>query len=382
MQFHLVFGVDIQVVQVINLFLFDSLHTVPVLINRVARPLAILKIVETGLLGDFFILADLLLNSLFVADESFFLFLLHLAFALLVLLLINDDAFALFLLSDGDHELHVLLVEELLVAGGLQLNSLSLFFLLFSDLLRTVLTLVLLVGALGAQLINLSLTVGSLLLRVTQKLNFTLLLVSLALGLLRGSLFSGKLLFVVLDDAFFFLTFLLLALGLSLDRNSVGCQHLLLDFSHFFCFFNLQGRVLRPLTIHLLALFFLLAFDGLQLPLSLLAAFLHLLHDGQSTLTSILFSLKSALVLLCQVLQTVHFHHLVETVVLILLDVFETLDLSKLLVANRDNLTVEDHRVHALDVIFLFVQHLLRFCNECCIFGCLLLFSFGGRHLG
>ena len=102
-------------------------------------------------------------------------------------------------------------------------------------------------------------------------------------------------------------------------------------------------------------------FDFLLLVLlfSLDLSFSHLVHNHLATLLKCLLSLQFSLLLGLKDFEPLDFHHQVKLFLFLFVFLLQDLRLLKLLVSDSDDLRVEDHFVHVLDVVHLFVkQHL------------------------
>jgi len=156
----LVFVVNTEIVQALNLVLLDSLDALSSFLNLVTRALAILEVVKSSLFVNVLILADLLLNSLLMFQKGLYLFSFHFALTFFLFFLRLNDANKFCTFGLSHLHLHALLVGELAFASLIQSDTVSFFFLDASYLGGTVITFALLVRTFCAQLVNLSLAIS------------------------------------------------------------------------------------------------------------------------------------------------------------------------------------------------------------------------------
>lgn len=91
LQLDAILGFYIEVLQIGHFLLFDALDQIPFVLNLFALLLAVLKVVQTSLLRNVLVLADLILQSHLVSLESSLLLRLQLVLALFVELLLLDN---------------------------------------------------------------------------------------------------------------------------------------------------------------------------------------------------------------------------------------------------------------------------------------------------
>ena len=297
-------------------------------------------------------------------DQGLPLLLLHLLLLGFNLLLLLDLSHVVFSLDPGLLSEGLLSLGELLLASHLEIGCDTLSLLLLEAFSLSGLSLAFLESPLGSQGINLGLSVSCFLLKLSESLDFSFLLVFDSLGLELGLVLFLVSCLLVLDD----LSLLLLLLGESLFLLDQGLGIRFGGLLH-------QHIDSLPLDFCLLGILLLHLLDvGEQLESLLVSDFL-LLHSFDralldliddhlgSLLASLVLSLLSLLLFL-EDLESFDLHHEVEF--LLLLDPFllEALVFVKLLVADGDDLGVEDHLVHMLDVVEVVIELLLGFGEE------------------
>jgi hypothetical protein len=85
----------------------------------------------------------------------------------------------------------------------------------------------------------------------------------------------------------------------------------------------------------------------------------HLLNNGKGSLARGLYALEFAFFLSGEILEAFDFSNQVETVLFVFRALLEAFVLSELLVAHSDYFGVEDHAIHFLDVVLVFVEKFL-----------------------
>ena len=296
--------------------------------------------------------------------QHILLFLLNkslLLFNLLLFLYYAEElvTFLLSLLSEASFTL-----EELSLARIFHITKHLLLVLEVTALLFTSLALTLFKCTLSTECIDLSLTIGSLLLKLPESGNLALFLFLDTLDFSCLLLFALSLSAVVLNDLLLKVLLFALALVLHINRALVGLldlsdhteRSLLLCFqlSVFFLFdlLGLADHLLHLTLTHLLLL------DALQLSL------LNLIDDHQRALLLGSLALDLTLLLELKGFQTLNLHHEVEALLFFDPLLFEALGLLELAVADCDNLGVEHHLIHVLDIVMLLVHHLLSLGEE------------------
>ena len=263
----------------------------------------------------------------------------------------------------------------------LELGSLSLQTLFLGDLLSARLTLTLFDRTFGAESVDLRLTVSSLLLHLPQAGDLFFLLL-LDAALLKGlGNFTLNLLFVVTDDLLLFVEILLSQFRLLLQRYLIRGLNFG-DQSHvagafLFSGLDLSQALVLDLASHLLLLLDQLfaLFDALNLSL------LNLVHNNEGALSTSLLSDSLALLSNFQALEPLDLHHEVEFALLLKPLLLELLVLFELLVADRYNFRIQDHLVHVLDVVQLFIELSLSFAEDTDVLVALRLLDVSRGHL-
>lgn len=234
----------------------------------------------------------------------------------------------------------------------------------FFGFTSSLLTLVLLRGTLGSQSIDVSLSVGSSLLEFTESLDLVLLLLGNTPGFSDLLFFSLSSLTLVLQDLLLkasLVGFLLLFEIQGLSVGSLDLHHHFGDL-HFFVgyldvlYLILLGDVGQELESLLLSHLLLTHAEAF--------AFLNLVDNNLGTAVLRLFAADLAVFLLLEVLQTLNLHHEVKLFLFADPFGFECLALDELLVTDGDDLGVQDHLVHLLDVVLLFVHQSLGFSQK------------------
>lgn len=358
-QVSLVFALDSELDQAAQFLGLNSLNLQSFILDALADLAALLEVVKSGLLRYFGVHANLVPNGLGMCPECTVSLSFKLAlFILLLFLLLNyaEEFVALSLRLLGHHDF---LLDELSSTSdikilGLPAGQLSLFAFVLAGL-----ALSLLEGALGTESINFTLSVSCALLEFSKTLNFELLLLLDTASFRSIGLFFCNSLRVVTHNFQIFLAFLSQLILLAVEGNLVGNFDLLKHLS-VSVLLGLSGSSVLDLLLlngphHLLLLtlklFSLLDANNLTL--------LNLLNDYGSTTSLSLDSQTLALILSLQCLQTLDFHHEIKAFLLIDPVGFEVLVLLKLLVTDGDNLGVEGHLIHVLDIVMFFIKLLL-----------------------
>lgn len=291
----------------------------------------------------------------------FFLNFLFLSFDLLLFL---DLVHVVFALNTGLFGKSRLLFSKLAVSCNFEvgLDSLSL------DLLESFsfsgLSITLFESSLGSEGVDFSLSISSLFLELSQALDLTLLLLldslllklGLVLSLVACLLISYDLLllFLLLSDSLF-----LLESSLSVSFSSLAHEHV-----------DSLSLGLSSVSVLLLHLF-----DIVQQLLSLLVADFLLLHPLKGSFLDLvdnhLLSAKTLLNLQglafffdFEHLESLNLHHEVEFLLLFNPLLLETLILLKLLVSDGNDLGVEHHLVHVLDIVKVFIHAFLSLAQQ------------------
>lgn len=233
-------------------------------------------------------------------------------------------------------------------------SKFSLFFLFSAGF-----TLTFLEGTFGAESINLTLTIGSAFLKLTEALDLELFLLCF-LSLLESLrfLFSNSV-SIVTDNFQIFLTLKSKLLSLAIEGNFIGglnlSKHLGVTSLLGLLCFDLSFLLFLDLDHHLL----LFTFELLALLDALHLSVLDLLDDDGGTAALSFNSQALALFFGLQSLETLDLHHQVKTFLLGNPLFLKLLILFKLLVSDSNDLGIESHLVHVLDIVMLFIQLLL-----------------------
>ena len=322
---------------------------------------SLLKIIESILFFDTFVGGDLGSDFLGMFNEGILLLFFNLSFLLLDLLLLLDLIHVIFPLDSGLFGETGLLFRELLLSGNLKISLDSLSLLVLESFTFSGLSLSFLESSLGPKSINLSLSISSFFLELSKSLNFLFFFIlnssglklSFVLLLVLGSLILDDLLLVI-----FFLTSSLLLLDERLGI-SLGCLfHQVVD-SHSFsltCFSILSLHLVDiSQKVHLFLISdFLLShsFDG---------SLLDLINDDLSALLSGLMLSHFSFFLLLENLKSLDFHHEVKLFLLFNPFLLKSLIFIELLVTDGDDLGVQNHLVHVLDIVHIIIECLLSF---------------------
>jgi len=322
---------------------------------------SLLKIIESILFFDTFVGGDLGSDFLGMFNEGILLLFFNLSFLLLDLLLLLDLIHVIFPLDSGLFGETGLLFRELLLSGNLKISLDSLSLLVLESFTFSGLSLSFLESSLGPKSINLSLSISSFFLELSKSLNFLFFFIlnssglklSFVLLLVLGSLILDDLLLVI-----FFLTSSLLLLDKRLGI-SLGCLfHQVVD-SHSFsltCFSILSLHLVDiSQKVHLFLISdFLLShsFDG---------SLLDLINDDLSALLSGLMLSHFSFFLLLENLKSLDFHHEVKLFLLFNPFLLKSLIFIELLVTDGDDLGVQNHLVHVLDIVHIIIECLLSF---------------------
>jgi hypothetical protein len=328
-----------------------------------------LKVIKAVLLALVVVLLNLSPQLEGVFLEDLLLFLLNSALLLFNFLLFVNDPQEFITLLLGLLSQTLLSFEELPLPGILKVTEDLLLVLEVSSFLVTSLSLTLFECALGSKSVNLGLPVGSLLLEFSKASNFTLLLFLHPLELGSLFFFTKSFLAVIFNNLLFKIFLLLLALILDLNCALVG----LFDFSHHFESAVLfMGKHLQLILLELISLskhllhfpftHFLLL-DALEL------SFFNLVDNNQRSLFLSLLTLYLALFLELERLQSLDFHHEIEAFLFFDPLLLESFGLIELSVTDCDDLRVQHHLVHVLNIIVVLVEHLLGLGEEAvCLF--------------
>ena len=326
---------------------------------------SLLKIIESILFFDTFVGRDLGSDFLGMFNEGILLLFFNLSFLLLDLLLLLDLIHVIFPLDSGLFGETGLFLRELLLSGNLKISLDSLSLLVLESFTLSGLSFSFLESSLGPKSIDLSLSISSLFLELSESLDFLFFFIldssglklSFVLLLVLGSLILNDLLFMVL-----FLTgsFLLLDQGLSICLGSLF--HQVVD-SHSFglrCFsilslhlFNIGQKVHLFLISDFL---FSHSFDG---------SLLDLINDDLSTLLSGSMLSNFSFFLLLENLESFDFHHQIKLFLLFNPFLLKSLIFLELFVTDGDDLGVQNHLVHVLDIVHIIIECLLSFGKEC-----------------
>jgi hypothetical protein len=336
-KFILVFLLDTEILNAIQLLLLDALNLESVVLQLLSHLLALLEVVEAVLLVNGGVLCDLGAHDVGVVAKLSLLLGLHLAFLLLVFLLALNNAqevvaLGLSLVGEGAFAFH-----ELLLAGDFECVSLLACFLLLGDLLLSALALTLFEGTLGAESIDLRLSVGGLLLHLSEAGDF-LFLFFLETAFLKGQFdLAFNLVFVVTDDLLLFVEFALSKLGFLSEGNLVSGLNLR-NQTEVLSTLIVSGLDLT-LTLGLdLASHLLLLFDELLALLDTLnLALLDLIHNNEGALAASLTTDSLTLLSNFETLESLNFHQEVELALLFKPLLFELLVLIQLSVTDRYN---------------------------------------------
>lgn len=325
---------------------------------------SLLKIIESILFFDTFVGGDLGSDFLGMFNEGILLLFFNLSFLLLDLLLLLDLIHVIFPLDSGLFGETGLLFRELLLSGNLKISLDSLSLLVLESFTFSGLSFSFLESSLGPKSINLSLSISSFFLELSKSLNFLFFFIlnssglklSFVLLLVLGSLILDDLLLVIL-----FLTSSLLLLDERLGI-SLGCLfHQVVD-SHSFsltCFSILSLHLVDiSQKVHLFLISdFLLShsFDG---------SLLDLINDDLSAHLSGLMLSHFSFFLLLENLKSLDFHHEVKLFLLFNPFLLKSLIFIELLVTDGDDLGVQNHLVHVLDIVHIIIECLLSFGKE------------------
>jgi len=363
-QVSLVLVVDSQFLQALELSVLDAFNLDTLVLELLSDLAALLEVVKSALLLDFVVLSNLVPDSSCVILEGALSLLLNSLLVLLVSFLSVDDFEEGVALSLGLLGVHDFLLHELFLAGLFELSSQHLLSQGLVLFILSGLSFTFFISTFGSQSIDFTLSVRCFLLEFTEALNLLLLLVSQAL-VLDGCLFLLSCFrSVVVDDLLVFSLgnvdlFLFLYLGDSicgLDFSNHLFVAFFLPFGGYFVLLLLDFDCTGHLSLLSLKNFpFLLPLD--------LSPF-DLVDDDSGTTSlgvnagnfSLLGDLKS--------LQSFDFHHEIEAFLLVYPVCFKSNVLIQLLVSDRYDLGVEDHLVHVLDIVMLFVHLLLGFGKE------------------
>lgn len=325
---------------------------------------SLLKIIESILFFDTFVGGDLGSDFLGMFNEGILLLFFNLSFLLLDLLLLLDLIHVIFPLDSGLFGETGLLFRELLLSGNLKISLNSLSLLVLESFTFSGLSLSFLESSLGPKSINLSLSISSFFLELSKSLNFLFFFIlnssglklSFVLLLVLGSLILDDLLLVI-----FFLTSSLLLLDERLGISLGSLFHQVVD-SHSFsltCFSILSLHLVDiSQKVHLFLISdFLLShsFDG---------SLLDLINDDLSAHLSGLMLSHFSFFLLLENLESLDFHHEVKLFLLFNPFLLKSLIFIELLVTDGDDLGVQNHLVHVLDIVQIIIDCLLSFGKE------------------
>jgi len=221
------------------------------------------------------------------------------------------------------------------------------------------LTLVLLRGTLGSESIDISLSIGSSLLEFTESLDLVLLLLGNTSGFSDLLFFGLSSLTLVLQDSFLkesLVSFLLLFEIQGLGVGSLDLDHHLGDLNFFVGDLDVLDLILLSDVSQELEFLLL---SHLLLTHAEAFALLNLVNNDLGATVLRLFAADLAVFLLLEVLQTLNLHHEVKLFLFADPLGFECLTLDELLVTDGDDFGVQDHLVHLLDIVLLFVHQSL-----------------------
>lgn len=336
--------------------MFDPQDLVTFVLDALAGLLPFLEVVKSRLLANVGVLTNLVANALSMVSQGELFLLVEFAFSFFISLLLGDDGQELNSGSGGLLGESRFLILELPQSGDLEVldnfGAVSSFFSFASSLL----TLVFFGGTLSSECVDISLSISSSLLKFTESLDLVLLLLSNASGFSSLGLLSLSSLALVLQDLFLkrsFASFLLLSEVEGLSVGSFNFDHHLGDGFLLFGLLSVLNSVLVGDVGKELELFLL---SHLLLTHAETFTLLDLVDDNLSTAVLRLFAADLAVFLLLEILQAFNFHHEVKFLLLADPLFFELLRLDELLVTDGDDLRVEDHLVHFLDVV-LFLVH-------------------------
>lgn len=298
----------------------------------------------------------------------------------LLLLLLLNDAQELVSLGLGLLSKHDLVLHKLSLAGHVEVFGIFLSFDSLLAFLCTSLSLTILECTLSTESIDFTLTISSLFLKVTHSLDLFLLLVSLATLLSSLLFFFGHLVGVVLNDFQILVLLFSDLLSFAVLGNLVGdfdlSKHALVSRALGFLFFLVSLLLELNVSEHLC-----------RFPVDLLS-FLHadaftvldLLNDDLGAAQLSLLAKLLSFVLGLERLQTLDLHHQVQAFLLSNPFGLKLLVLFELLVTYSNDLGVEGHLVHVLNVVVFFVE-LLLCLGEKTVGACVLLdFNLSGGH--
>lgn len=336
--------------------MFDPQDLVTFVLDALAGLLTLFQVVESILLLNIRVLRYLVTDALGVVSEGLLLLLIKSSLKLLISLLLGNDSEEFISGSSSLLSQSVFLVSELLDSRFFKLLHDFGAVGSFSSLTSSLVALGFFRGTLGSESIDISLSIGSSFLEFTKSLNLSLLFSSETLSFSDLVFFLFSSLTLVLQDPFL-KTFLIGLLLLSeVEGLSIGClyfNHHLGDSLLLLGLFIVLDLVL-VLDVH--QKLESLLFSHLLLTHANLFTLLDLIDDDASTAVLSFFAANLAVFLFLEVLQALDFHHEVE--LLLFSDPFflEFLTFDELLVTDGDNFGVEDHLVHLLNVVLLFVH--------------------------
>lgn len=122
-------------------------------------------------------------------------------------------------------------------------------------------------------------------------------------------------------------------------------------------FYPLDGAVLLTHLFNILKHLYFLHLKGLDVSLTLDLSFNNLRYDDLTPFLGCHLSDSLALSLSLEVFQSFNLHHSVELPLFTHKFIFHVFVLHKLLITDRSDFAVEDHSIHTLNVIFLFIEH-------------------------
>jgi len=325
---------------------------------------SLLKIIESILFFDTFVGRDLGSDFLGMFNEGILLLFFNLSFLLLDLLLLLNLIHVIFPLDSGLFGETGLFFSELLLSGNLKISLDSLSLLVLESFTLSGLSFSFLESSLGPKSIDLSLSISSFFLELSKSLNFLFFFIldsgglklSFVLLLVLGSLILNDLLFMIL---FLSSSLLLLDQGLSISLGSLF--HQVVDSLSFSltCFsilslhlFNIGQKVHLFLISDFL---FSHSFDG---------SLLDLINDDLSALLSGLMLSNLSFFLLLENLESLDFHHEIKLFLLFNPFLLKSLIFFELFVTDGNDLGVQNHLVHVLDIVHIIIECLLRFGKE------------------
>ena len=317
---------------------------------------SLLKIIESILLFDTFVGGDLGSDFLGMFNEGILLLFFNLSFLLLDLLLFLNLVHVIFPLDSGLFGETGLFFRELPLSGNLKISLNPHSLLVLESFTFSGLSFAFLESSLGPKSIDLSLSISSFFLELSKSLDFLFFFIlnssglklSFVLLLVLGSLILNDLIFMVL---FLTRSLLLLDKGLSISLGSLF--HQVVDSLSFsLCCFRILSLHLVNIgqKVHLFLISdFLLShsFDG---------SLLDLINDDLSTLLSGIMLSVFSFFLLLENLESLDFHHEIKLFLLFNPFRLESLIFLELFVTDGNDLGVQNHLVHVLDIVHFIIE--------------------------